>query len=800
MIRIARTELTAVAALAALFVAAPVTAQSVDERASYSYVRTIEGRASLASAGRGPGEEADLNQPLLQGDTVRVERGARLEIALADLNLLRIAGDSTVNLVRVAFSADRDDRTTRLDLEEGEIVLVITDEALGDELPEIRTPAGRVFIHQPGTYRLRASAEGELELVVRSGFAELLTERGSTVVRTGEEAWTRGDRWGAVKIGDAGPLDALERWGQRLDQGAQLADSRTLHVEPRLAYSAAPLERHGTWVYVDSSWLWRPRVTADWRPYWNGRWGWTPSGLTWISAEPWGWLPYHYGTWTIATGHGWVWRPGRVYSPAWVYWYVGPRWTGWCPIGYYADFYRSHRRGGLRFGLYGWAGGSWGIYADWNFSPTHRVYDRHGGRHRRTGGHLRRTEGRGPRGLLTTDTRTADRRDWANGDGIVEKIGRGANARLGQLPVVTDFVARRPRLSAELTNVVTARKVADNRARIETPLGPMLSKRGGAKATTEADGLPAAKWRARPTTPAARSISARGRNAISTRPAPEARSSAASGRQARGRSEPAIGVRGRQARPTPEARSSAASGRQARGRSEPEIGVRERQARPAPATPRARPGAIPKIGDAGRERRDGDGLAAGSRQGWRRNAPSSPPRSASGTSGRRTTTRRSAPDEPVHRVIGGVRRGASDGSPSNASPRGRRPTTSDGLPASGARGRSKPQLSDPGIRRPAPRSTAPRSGASTGRAVPRSGGGSVRATPPKSGSRPSAGKPSVRPRGGKPTARSTKAKPPARGGASAKGGSTSKRSKSDPEPPARSRASRGKRGGGGGGG
>ena len=35
--------------------------------------------------------------------------------------------------------------------------------------------------------------------------------------------------------------------------------------------------------------------------------------------------------------------PGAEYSPAWVYWNYTPDWVGWCPIGYYATYYRHAR-------------------------------------------------------------------------------------------------------------------------------------------------------------------------------------------------------------------------------------------------------------------------------------------------------------------------------------------------------------------------------------------------------------------------------------------------------------------------
>lgn len=432
--------------------------RDLDELESYSYVRALDGTATLASAGYGPGETAELNQPLMAGDTVRVARGARVEIALADRNLLRVGGDSTVVLSSIAFSGDRGDRVTRLDIERGEVVLVVSEEALGDSLPELRSQGIEVVIHEPGVYRVEADATGWTEVLVRQGYAEVVSRRGSTIVRTGEAAtaWSSGR---AVDLYAAGGASALERWGDELSGRAARARRATLDVEPSLAYQAAPLADYGTWVSIDSVSYWQPRVEVGWRPYWRGRWAWTPSGLTWVSSEPWGWVPYHYGTWTMLGGYGWVWRPGRLYSPAWVYWHVSDAWTGWCPVGYYTSWYG--RRGwdrGFGWGSYGWAGGSWNDYSNWCFRPTRRVCDRDWRRWHRGGSDLGREHGgRVPRGILTTDTRGLPR-DGFDRPGILQEFERRARGRFRDgVPDVTDFVARKGDLPPTVVRAIEPR-------------------------------------------------------------------------------------------------------------------------------------------------------------------------------------------------------------------------------------------------------------------------------------------------------------------------------------------------------
>ncbi|KAB2964631.1 MAG: hypothetical protein F9K18_07380, partial [Thermoanaerobaculia bacterium] len=462
----AKTRMFTISAVTALFVAVPSLVaddRELDSRESYSYVRVLDGRATLASQGSAPGEEASVNQPLLTGDRVSVARGARVEIALADRNLVRVGGGSVLTLTRIAFSGDRGDRATLLDLEDGEVLLTVTEDALGDSLPELRTPTAEVVIHRPGTYRVSTAPEGWTEVVVREGFAEVVTGGGSTLVREDESAYASFSGRD-VDLAGAGALSSLERWGEELTAGARQAE---LYVEPELGYHAAPLAGYGSWVSVDSVHYWQPRVEVGWRPYWRGRWGWTPSGMTWISSEPWGWVPYHYGTWCSLPRYGWVWRPGRIYSPAWVYWHWSDDWVGWIPAGYYTNWYDSWGFDfGFRFGVYGWASGGWGYYNDWNFAPNHCLRRRDQGRYMRRGGDLARELGpRVPRGVLTTDTRGLPRDQFADRGFALGEFSRRARERRGDdLTDVTEFVARRRDLPPQVREVV--RSDGDARVRL----------------------------------------------------------------------------------------------------------------------------------------------------------------------------------------------------------------------------------------------------------------------------------------------------------------------------------------------
>jgi hypothetical protein len=90
----------------------------------------------------------------------------------------------------------------------------------------------------------------------------------------------------------------------------------------------------GEWLALpDAGRVWRPKGTGEgWRPYFHGQWSWTEHGWFWISADPWGHLTDHYGRWFFHPARGWMWKPGRVWAPAWVAWRWNAEVVGWAPL------------------------------------------------------------------------------------------------------------------------------------------------------------------------------------------------------------------------------------------------------------------------------------------------------------------------------------------------------------------------------------------------------------------------------------------------------------------------------------
>ncbi len=111
----------------------------------------------------------------------------------------------------------------------------------------------------------------------------------------------------------------------------------------------ATLAGYGEWVWVGGlGRVWRPWVSASWRPYTYGRWVRTGAGWTWVAYEPWGYVPHHYGSWAYSS-FGWVWQPGYAYAGANVVWVRAGSYVGWYarpPYGW------SHAAHGYRHGYH----------------------------------------------------------------------------------------------------------------------------------------------------------------------------------------------------------------------------------------------------------------------------------------------------------------------------------------------------------------------------------------------------------------------------------------------------------------
>jgi hypothetical protein len=285
-----------------------------DPPARVARLAYVTGDASFSPGGERDWVRAVVNRPLVTGDRLWVDRGARAELQLGSA-AIRAGGATSLALLNV------DDRTVQMELTQGTLSIRVRRLDRGETF-EIDTPNLAFSIRRPGRYRIEVDPNGDATLVaVRSGLAEVYGEGRAFVIgerltyRFYGSGLTDYDTFAVV------PADALERWSDERDRRWDGAVSRRYVAPDVIGYE--DLDQYGTWRKVDAyGFVWIPnRVPAGWAPYREGHWAWVePWGWTWVDAAPWGFAPSHYGRWAYVD-RTWAWVPGpttarAVYAPA----------------------------------------------------------------------------------------------------------------------------------------------------------------------------------------------------------------------------------------------------------------------------------------------------------------------------------------------------------------------------------------------------------------------------------------------------------------------------------------------------
>jgi hypothetical protein len=274
----------------------------------------VSGAASFSPGGERDWARAVINRPLMTGDRLWVDRGARAELQLGSA-AIRIGGATSLTLLSL------DDRTAQVELAQGILNIRVRRLDRG-QVFEIDTPTLAYSIRRPGSYRIQVDADsGETTVMVRSGMAEVYGDGRAFIINdrlayrffdTSLRDYRTFARW---------PLDEFDRWSSERDRRWDNSPSRRYVSTEVIGY--ADLDSYGTWRQSrEYGNVWVPnRVPADWAPYRDGHWVWVePWGWTWIDDAPWGFAPSHYGRWTHLDA-GWAWVPGPatarpVYAPA----------------------------------------------------------------------------------------------------------------------------------------------------------------------------------------------------------------------------------------------------------------------------------------------------------------------------------------------------------------------------------------------------------------------------------------------------------------------------------------------------
>jgi hypothetical protein len=504
------------AAVAALLLAAAASGEDGAQRGGYSYIRTMTGEATVASEWNGS-VDARRNMPISVGDEISVSQGGRIEIGLADGNVLFLGGGSHAAFDSLYDQQGENDEFSAIRLTDGDVLLTAMG-ANQDRIPRIDTDDATVYLSAGARVRVNSDPRRGTVVIGRAGTADVRTRTGTYTVRAGQYLMVRGDEEPETARG-AFSRDRFDIWvADRLETLDDTRGVSARYVGEDYAGDVSALDGYGDWDY-DASYggnVWSPRVDAGWSPYSYGSWYYTPAGLTWWSNDPWGWYPFHYGNWFFASARNrWCWAPANVYSPAWVYWGYSPGFVGWCPTGYYSFFSpwldTYYRRWGFpsrsnlyfsvhgtfptrRVDFHGWnftqAGSFGGTRARMDVIPGSRIADRLGAQVAISSHPIvvNPREG-GVREAIRTYVREAPR-----------TIERTASA---DSPLLAPVLARDRTLPAETQSALRDRAVVADRGRLAgrtaseiAPRGAIADRsRGPASPGTGREPVTAERWR-----------------------------------------------------------------------------------------------------------------------------------------------------------------------------------------------------------------------------------------------------------------------------------------------------------------
>ena len=328
-----------------LMISANALAEDQEQEPGVARISLVNGEVTTQRGDSGDWVAATVNAPVVNGDRVATAARSRAEVQLDFANVLRLNGNSQVQVQELASNR------IQVQVFSGLVNYVVFPGTQADA--EIATPNVSVRPRGEGLYRIEVSGEGQTVVTVRKGEAQISTPQGSASVRQGQKITARGLASDLeYRIDAAAGKDEWDAFNDERNNAIQNAQS--YRYTNQYYTGVSDLDQHGRWVNVPGyDWCWTPYVNSGWAPYSDGRWTWEPYyGWTWVGYEPWGWAPYHYGRW-FCHNSVWSWWPGPVwgfglgYRPIWSPAYVS----------FFGFGYGHHNFGfgfGFGFGSIGW--------------------------------------------------------------------------------------------------------------------------------------------------------------------------------------------------------------------------------------------------------------------------------------------------------------------------------------------------------------------------------------------------------------------------------------------------------------
>lgn len=250
-----------------------------------------------------------LNRPITEGDRIRSEAQARVEVQVGTLGLW-VGPSSDVELVRL------DTQAAQVRVHQGHLVARVRTPEWARSLQLL---TGEFLAHplSPGLYRVDRDtiAGGRSAAAALRGLLSVQVSDARLQLAEGQRLEAMGAQAGGGLRSTVLLQDGFASWVQARDQAPDAPVSAAASPWSEVTGLEA-LERHGRWErHPDEGWIWAPQVVRPgWEPFRDGRWVWAhPWGWVWQDDAPWGFAPSYFGRW-IQWNNRWVWSPGQVRS------------------------------------------------------------------------------------------------------------------------------------------------------------------------------------------------------------------------------------------------------------------------------------------------------------------------------------------------------------------------------------------------------------------------------------------------------------------------------------------------------
>ena len=174
-------------------------------------VSIVNGEVSVRRGDSGDWVAAVVNAPLMAEDRVSTGAGARAEVQFDSANLIRLGANAEIRL------AELGQNHYHLQVAHGTVSFRVLRESQAKV--ELDTPTVSVKPLQVGAYRIYVQGDGQTEITVRLGAAEVSTPKGSEKLQAGQTMLARGSPTDPeFQIVPAIARDSWDDWNERRDR------------------------------------------------------------------------------------------------------------------------------------------------------------------------------------------------------------------------------------------------------------------------------------------------------------------------------------------------------------------------------------------------------------------------------------------------------------------------------------------------------------------------------------------------------------------------------------------------------